>query len=974
MRRLALLIALAALPAGVNSQTAILPQGNNFLISPASTLPAIGGKPTIASDGTNFFIVWRDARNQATSGKDVFGARIAFDGTVLDPNGIPIATGTGDLTVNSVPSVGFDGTNYLVVWVGTIPGTSDNEIFGARVTPNGTVLDNPAIQFTSGVTPRPRPIPVAFDGTNYLIVWRADPPDVQNELRGIRVSPAGANLDGPTGFHIGGPGFYPWVVFDGSQYLVTWHHWNNNFSGFDVYGARILPDKTVLDPNGIVVSDQAGFADQGGIAFDGTNYLIAWGETQSQGSVQGKLYGARVSTTGMVLDSPALQLADSVRLQAPPHVVFDGDDFVVLWFDEKVADDARYTDVYLRRVSSGGGLVGEPVPASATYFHQFAPVLGYHNGTYLAAWIDGRTGLGCDGPQCLYGQVLTKESPTPPTMAGVNAHISSSSPVKNAPNSAQVAQDWSSVPSQITLPISSIWGFDNNNIYATAEAASSGQMLRFNGLTWSPTLINLRFLFGVWGTAPNNVYAVGWCWGITRFDGASWSQGDCRGTTIPGNQYPVAYGIWGSNSTNLLTVGAQAGFQSFDGTWHPGSSGVPFSLWDVWGTGPNNMYAVGEQGTILRYNGGAWVPQANVPTLQSLNAIWGSGPSDIFAVGDFGAIVHFDGNAWTTQASGTTHHLFGVWGKGPADVYAVGWAGTILHYDGNNWQAENSGTTVDLHDVWVGGNAAWAVGDQGLILKKSIPETPPAINPGGVVNAASFAPGQPVAPGSIAAVFGSGLASYVDVATAVPLPTNLGNSVLLLDTGCCQFLSARTAPEFFSSSLQVNLQIPWELAGQSPVFLTDTVSGSTSSPEAFNLATFSPGLFATNQGGTGQGAILIANTPNLAAPMGAFPGSRPAVRGVDFLEIYCTGLGAVTNQPATGAAASANPLSATTTTPTVTIGGVNAPVLFSGLAPGFVGLYVVTLQVPMNAPTGESVPVQLTIGGVPSNIVTMAIE
>ncbi|MCH8268298.1 MAG: hypothetical protein IH846_12330 [Acidobacteria bacterium] len=50
------------------------------------------------------------------------------------------------------------------------------------------------------------------------------------------------------------------------------------------------------------------------------------------------------------------------------------------------------------------------------------------------------------------------------------------------------------------------------------------------------------------------------------------------------------------------------------------------------------------------------------------------------------------------------------------------------------------------------------------------------------------------------------------------------------------------------------------------------------------------------------------------------------------------------------------------------------PVRSSGLAPGFVGLYQVNVQVPSNAPTGEAVEVVLTIGGVTSNTVTIAVE
>jgi uncharacterized protein (TIGR03437 family) len=66
-------------------------------------------------------------------------------------------------------------------------------------------------------------------------------------------------------------------------------------------------------------------------------------------------------------------------------------------------------------------------------------------------------------------------------------------------------------------------------------------------------------------------------------------------------------------------------------------------------------------------------------------------------------------------------------------------------------------------------------------------------------------------------------------------------------------------------------------------------------------------------------------------------------------------------------------LSTTIAAPTVTIGGVSAAVNFSGLSPGFVGVYQVDVQVPENVPTGAEVPVELTIGGAASNTVTIAV-
>jgi uncharacterized protein (TIGR03437 family) len=100
--------------------------------------------------------------------------------------------------------------------------------------------------------------------------------------------------------------------------------------------------------------------------------------------------------------------------------------------------------------------------------------------------------------------------------------------------------------------------------------------------------------------------------------------------------------------------------------------------------------------------------------------------------------------------------------------------------------------------------------------------------------------------------------------------------------------------------------------------------------------------------------------------------NAPAHAG-DYLEIYATGLGAVTNTPQTGAVALVTPLSYLIGNATVTIGGVAAPVIFAGLAPGYVGLYQVNVQVPEGVAAGDAVPVILSTGAV-SNAVTISVR
>ncbi len=258
----------------------------------------------------------------------------------------------------------------------------------------------------------------------------------------------------------------------------------------------------------------------------------------------------------------------------------------------------------------------------------------------------------------------------------------------------------------------------------------------------------------------------------------------------------------------------------------------------------------------------------------------------------------------------------------------------------------------DLAGNALAGNYVWTFTTGAAV------SSPPFIDPAGTVNIGSYL--APVAAGSIAAVFGTNLSiGQASSIVPTPLPMTLAQSVFSI--------GGHVAPLFFAMPSQVNLQIPWEVAGQTQTTISATVNGVASNTQIVPLAAFAPGIFSLNQSGTGQGAIMIAPTAQLAAP------GSPVLRGA-YISIFCTGLGPVTNQPATGSAGLASPLSITPTTPVVTVGGVASVVSYSGLAPSLVGVYQVNVLVPLGVSPGNAVPVVVTMGNVPSNTVTVAVQ
>jgi len=254
-----------------------------------------------------------------------------------------------------------------------------------------------------------------------------------------------------------------------------------------------------------------------------------------------------------------------------------------------------------------------------------------------------------------------------------------------------------------------------------------------------------------------------------------------------------------------------------------------------------------------------------------------------------------------------------------------------------------------------GGTAVFSVAGEtvSLPVSMSIAAQPLPQPTSGIANAASAsqAPPSVVSLGSYVAIYGTLLAgSGNPSAPSTPLPTTLNGTQISL--------GGLPMPLLYAASGQLNALVPQGLAPNRSYPLVVTTGTLQSAPVMLSVVELQPGIYTVNTSGSGPGIVANAFTGQLNSS------SNPA-HVSDFLVIYCTGLGLLQPSngqmpPADGVAAPLSPTFQTAATVTATIGGINAPVSFSGLTATFAGLYQVNVQVPAGVSTGSSVPLVIT--------------
>lgn len=387
--------------------------------------------PAVASLKGDFMVVWNDTRNSppgpVLNGLDVYGARVSAAGNLLDPEGIPIAV---QAELQAAPAIASDAHQYFVAWEDRRQDFTD-KIYATRVSPDGQVIDPDGIRISGPGKDQDTPaITVSAEG--FLLVWRRDGGASGKDITGALVRTDDPTIGiGPQSIFSRGANLQlaPAVASNGRDYMVVWQdNRNEDATDQDIYGVRLAPDGTVLDPNGIAICTAARDQSSPAIGVSGRDYLVAWRDQRDSDTTQDDIYGALLRDG--ILRAGPFAICTSTNSQRAPAVAGGPDSFLVVWRDEREVL-TNGADIYGTQVNlSGGVALKDGFVISAAIGDQQAPVVASNGTGYLVAWRDSRN-LVSGTSDDIYGAFVG-----PTGGSGTNFPISTALGVQRAPDLA----------------------------------------------------------------------------------------------------------------------------------------------------------------------------------------------------------------------------------------------------------------------------------------------------------------------------------------------------------------------------------------------------------------------------------------------------------------------------------------------------------------------------------------------------------
>lgn len=285
---------------------------------------------------------------------------------------------------------------------------------------------------------------------------------------------------------------------------------------------------------------------------------------------------------------------------------------------------------------------------------------------------------------------------------------------------------WEVAAQDLPGALFSVWGTSPEDIWAVGSRTGEGPLvLHYDGADWETidaSSLGEVDLWWVFGFAGGPVYVGGSGGTIASFEG-----GVLTPMTTPSNEVTV-FGIWGCSPDDVWAVGGQEGGARGGFAWRRDgdawidAEGFPAELaeadvvWKAYGRGCGDVWMIGTKGLALHWDGTAFgeVERVAGSSLFTVHA-----NADRFvAVGGLltGIVVENDGSGWRDATPGGIDPVFGVCLTQDGG-FASGRYGLILARGDGAWAAETTGITLDqsLHSVWIDpGGDVWAAGGQVL--------------------------------------------------------------------------------------------------------------------------------------------------------------------------------------------------------------------------------------------------------------------
>ncbi len=236
------------------------------------------------------------------------------------------------------PRVAFDGTNYLVVWhqhyhstSGSDRGETNGDVYGQFVSTEGKLIGS-SFTVATGVSSRfYRQAALAFNDSSYFLAYTTGNDDLDQAytLYGQRISKSGTNIGNPLLISSVNPREIN-MSYDGTNYLVTWvKDTDGYYEESDVYGQFVSKTGELAGSNFVIDDDDNASDNPTSIAFDGSRYLVSFHETSPNNDELWNLYARFVSTSGSV--SERIVIADTTQHPLVVMLAYDGTNYFATW-------------------------------------------------------------------------------------------------------------------------------------------------------------------------------------------------------------------------------------------------------------------------------------------------------------------------------------------------------------------------------------------------------------------------------------------------------------------------------------------------------------------------------------------------------------------------------------------------------------------------------------------------------------------